>query len=431
MTSTTHNKKFSLIFASDLRMKSIWKHIKDWVKRHPRGVKIATKVALTPMFIILLLFVVTSVSAVYDFGEPKPFSGDAIYNPYADIDTTYGWKRANLHTHSRVEGIFNECDETPKQICDEYAKYGYEIVQISNHNEITPHPYGDDKWVSLYEHGFNLLKFHINVYGSKETTLFDHALPIFDFQRQFQIDMLADDAIMVQFNHPQRVPGVDKKSMERIGGYRLIELSRVIEHENREWDWALSAGHYSFGLHNDDLHNFKKSKNVAIRSTVLNTPSTSGEDITKTLYDGRFYALYTPDFGDGDMATKIEKNLTIPYVRNIGMTGDTIYISFTERADSIRFTGQDQRLLHSAYNCDTASYAMRAEDSYARITAYFADGERIYSNPFARYDAETMDSPFENRDHSVNIPLTIVFNLVLLALVVGLGLAMYKVYFKW
>lgn len=113
------------------------------------------------------------------------------------------------------------------------------------------------------------------------------------------------------------------------------------------------------------------------------------------------------------------------------MRGDTIYISFTERADSIRFTGQNQRLLHSAYNCDTASYAMRAEDSYARITAYFADGERIYSNPFARYDAETMDSPFENRDHSVNIPLTIVFNLVLLALVVGLGLAMYKVYFKW
>lgn len=412
-------------------MKSFWRHIKDWTRRHPRGVKIAAKVALAPIFLFLLLVVVTSVSAVYDFGSAKPFSGKDIYNPYAEVDTTYGWKRANLHTHSRVEGIFNECEATPQQICDEYAKYGYDIVQFSNHNEITPHPEGGDKWVPLYEHGFNILKFHLNVYGNKETTLFDHAVPMFDFQRQFQIDMLKEDAIMVQFNHPQRVPGVDRESMERIGGYRLMELTRVPEHENREWDWALSAGHYSFGLHNDDLHSFKETSNIAIRSTVLNTPSTSGEDITKTLYEGRFYALYTPDFGDGHMETKIEKNLTIPYINNIGMRGDTIYVSFTERADSIRFTGQNQRVLHTLYGSDTAYYAMRAEDSYARITAYFADGERIYSNPFARYDAESMDSPFENRSHSVNTPLTILFNLVLLALLVGWGVAVYKVYFKW
>jgi hypothetical protein len=88
-------------------------------------------------------------------------------------------------------------------------------------------------------------------------------------------------------------------------------------------------------------------------------------------------------------------------------------------------------VLHTIYGSDTAYYAMRAEDSYARITAYFADGERIYSNPFARYDAESMDSPFENRSHSVNTPLTILFNLVLLALLVGWGVAVYKVYFKW
>ena len=412
-------------------MKNIWRHIKEWVKHHSRGVRIATKVALTPIFIILLLFVITSVSAVYDFGQPKPFSGEAIYNPYADVDTTYGWKRGNLHTHTRVEGVFNECDESPARVYEEYMKYGYDFVQFSNHNEITPHPQGGDKGISLYEHGFNLLKFHINVYGSSQTTLFDHALPIFDFQRQYQIDMLSKDAIMVQFNHPQRVPGVDRKSLERIGGYRLMELTRDIKKENREWDWALSAGHYSFGLHNDDLHDFKKSKNIAIRSTVINAPSTSAEDITEALYEGRFYALYTPDFGNGDMSVKVEKNLTVPYIEEIGMRGDTIYVSFTESADSIKFTGQNQRLLHCAYNCDKAYYAMGKEDSYARITAYFADGERIYSNPFARYDNELMESPFENRQHSVNTPLTILFNLVLLALLAGIGVAIYRVYFKW
>ncbi len=412
-------------------MRNLYTHIKEWFKQHKRGVRIATKVILTPIFILLMAIVVTSVSAVYDFGEAKPFSGEQIYNPYADVDTSYGWSRGNLHTHSRVEGIFNECDETPEMICDEYAKYGYDFVQFSNHNEIIEHPHGENQGISLYEHGYNLLKFHKNVYGCQETTLFDHLLPIFDFQRQFQIDMLAEDALMVQFNHPQRVPGVNQKSMERIGGYRLIELTRTLEDENREWDWALSAGHYSFALHNDDLHDFKKSQNIAIRSTVLNTPSTSAEDITNTLYKGCFYALYTPDYGDGDLKLKVEKNLSAPYIRDIGMEGETIRVSFTEAADSIKFTGQNQRVLHCVYNCDTASYTMRGEDSYARITAYFADGERIYSNPFARYDAQSIESPFETREHSVNTTLTILFNLALLALLIGLGVAIHRVYFKW
>ena len=412
-------------------MRNICKNIKEWSKRHSRGVRIATKIVLTPIFIILVLIVATSVSAVYDFGEAKPFSGDKVYNPYASVDPTYGWKRGNLHTHSRVEGIFNECDETPAMICEEYANYGYDFVQFSNHNEITPHPHGTKSGISLYEHGYNLFKYHKNVYGSKETMLFDHMLPIFDFQLQFQIDMLNEDALMVQFNHPQRVPGLDQTSMERIGGYRLIELTRTIEHENREWDWALSAGHYSFALHNDDLHDFKKSKNIAIRSTVVNTPSTDAEDITNALYEGRFYALYTPDFGDGDLDIKVEKNLSVPHILDIGMEGERIFVSFSEAADSIKFTGQDQRVLHCAYNCDSASYAMRNEDNYARITAYFADGERIYSNPFARYDVTTMASPFETREHSVNTTLTILFNLALLLLLIGLGVAIHRVYFNW
>ena len=84
-----------------------------------------------------MFIVATSVSLVYDFAKPQPFSGPDVYNPYRNVDTTLGWKRAALHTHSRVDGVFNECDFTPQQIVDRYYELGYEVVHFSNHNEQT------------------------------------------------------------------------------------------------------------------------------------------------------------------------------------------------------------------------------------------------------------------------------------------------------
>ena len=73
---------------------------------------------------------------------------------------------------------------------------------------------------------------------------------------------------------------------------------------------------------------------------------------------------------------------------------------------------------------------MRHSDPYVRITAYFPQGEVIYSNPFARYDASENDSPFTNSTHSVNYPLTILFNLLLGVLFISTLWAFYKFTFK-
>jgi uncharacterized membrane protein len=70
--------------------------------------------------------------------------------------------------------------------------------------------------------------------------------------------------------------------------------------------------------------------------------------------------------------------------------------------------------------------ALGVGEPYARITAYFPDGEVIYTNPFARYDASQYDMPQRNNQHSVNILYTLLFNLALLLLVVGVVLAYIK-----
>ena len=392
-----------------------------------RIVKVLVAIAL----LALLAVIVTGVSFVYNFRHPQPFSGPDIFNPYRNIDTVHCWKRANFHTHSRVEGILNECEYSAEQTYDKYREFGYDIVTFSNHNQIISHPAGDSLHMNLYEHGYNLFKFHKLVFGSESVNYFDNLLPLFTFQRQTQIDMLSDEADIVVLNHPLRTNATFDTHLQRLSGYNIIELDSGRSTENEYWDTALSAGNYSFALANDDLHYPERSSAIAVRSNFLCTPTAHYSDIKKALLDGSFYAMRIADYGSGNWDIKREKNRQIPYIKNIGVTDSNVFISLSEKADSIKVTGQNHTTLLLATATDSVGYTMRTDDSYSRFTAYFADGEVIYTNPFARYDASSTPSPFNREPVPVNIPLTALFNLSLLLAAAGVGFVLYKTIFVW
>ena len=372
---------------------------------------------------IILAVVATSVSVVYDFAEPKPFSGEDIFNPYTNFDKNIGWSRANFHTHTRVEGLLNECEYSPEQTIEAYEPYGYEVITLSNHNKITPHPTADTR---VYEHGYNLAKFHKLVFGAEKVWRFDNLLPIFPFQKQMQLDRLAAQSDIVVLNHPLRTHTMTDGQLSKIGGYDIIELDSGKSTENEYWDAALSAGRYSFGVANDDLHHPERSHAIAVRSNMLCTPSSEYSDICRTLLSGCFYAMRTPDYGGGKWDVKAEKNRSIPYINNIGVTDcGEIFVTLSNVADSIKVTGQNHTTLAVIENADSLGYAMLPADSYGRFTAYFSDGEVIYTNPFARYDAEVSASPF-NTAHSVNIALTILYNAAVVAFAALLAFLLYK-----
>ena len=153
-----------------------------------------------------------------------------------------------------MKGILNECEYWPDETDAAYRKFGYDIVTFSNHNELTVHPYDPLLQVNVYEHGYNLFKYHKLVFGCSDVNLFDHLVPLFASQKQFQLDLLGKESDFIQMNHPLRTIGTSKDHMRKLGGYRIMELDSGKSKENEYWDWALSAGHYSFGLANDDLH---------------------------------------------------------------------------------------------------------------------------------------------------------------------------------
>lgn len=375
----------------------------------------------------LLAVFATSISPVYKFDDPAPFVGPDIFNPYRNLDTALCWKRANFHTHTRVDGIFNECEYYPADVYDALEKFGYDIVTFSNHNRLTVHPFDPSLQVNVYEHGYNLFKYHKLVFGSDKVNRFDHLLPLFAFQKQFQLDLLGKDSDLIQLNHPLRTEALSRAQMEKLSGYGIIELDSGKSTENEYWDWALSAGHYSFALAGDDLHYPDRTSRIAVRCSFLCTPSASYEDIYATLQDGCYYSMRVPDYGNGDWDVKYAENASLPYIDDIGLTGDTIYLDLSEKADSIKVTGQDHATLSLALDTDGMEYVMRPEDHYARITAYFPEGEVIYTNPFARYDASVSPDPFRGPGHEVNALLTILYNLLLLGLFAGTASLLIKI----
>ena len=373
-----------------------------------------------------MIVVATSGSYIYDFAEPTPFSGPDIFNPYSNIDTAHCWKKANFHTHTRVEGILNECKYWPGDVYKVYEKLGYDIVTFSNHNELTTHPFDSTLQVNVYEHGYNFFKFHKLVFGSKETNSYDQLLPFLPSQMQLQLDILAKESDVIQFNHPLHTLSATKNAMKKLCGYDIIEIDCEKSTECEYWDWALSAGHYSYGLAGDDLHNPDDTHRVAKRCSFICSPSATYDDIKQTLLGGCYYSMRVPDYGHGDWDIKTEKNLNMPYIKAIGLDGERIFIALSQTADSIKVFGQDHTTLLTVTDCDHASYTMEDNDPYARFTVYFPSGEVIFSNPFARYDASKAESPTKNNLHSVNIPLTVLFNAILMALLAVLAYTFHK-----
>ena len=383
--------------------------------------------AITAIFFIALMTITaTSVSPIYNFAKPAPFTGNDIFNPYKNIDTAHCWKKANFHVHTRVKGIFNECEYWPGEVHERLAELGYDIVTFSNHNELTTHPFDSALQINVYEHGYNLFKFHKLVFGSAKVNRFDHLLPLLASQRQWQLDILRKESDIIQHNHPLRTTGTTRDVMEKLGGYHIMELDCGKSTENEFWDQALSAGHYSFGLANDDLHHPDKTSKIARRCNFLCTPSGTYSDIKECLLSGCYYSMRIPDYGNGDWEIKTRMNHCLPRINDIGLRDSTIYITLSATADSIKVFGQHHTTLMTRNDAATAEYTMQPDDHYARFTAYMPGGEVIYSNPFARYDASSATTPAQAPSHKIDIPLTIAFNTALTALLALLATLLYK-----
>jgi len=388
--------------------------------------KLLWKIPVCIILAAVLIVLATSISPIYNFREAKPFEGPDIFNPYRSLDKANCWKRSLFHCHTRVKGPLNECEYTAGETYEALEKLGYDIVTFSNHNHITKHPFDSTLQVNVYEHGYNPFKFHKLVFGSRKVIHWDPLLPLLASQKQWELDYLGKSSDFIQINHPYRTIGTSKDHFQKLSGYEIMELDTGKSTQNEYWDWALSAGHYSFGLANDDLHFPDRSSKIGVRCNFLCCPGATYEDIKRTLLGGCYYAMRVPNYGKGDWEVKYEMNRHLPRIVDIGLKKDTIYLALSAVADSVRVNGQDHSTLALYEATDSVAYPFKASDHFARLTAFFPGGEVIYTNPFARYDASKAESPMDNSPQAVNIVLTILYNIVVLLLMALVTVLFYK-----
>lgn len=333
----------------------------------------------TILVIILLAIGVASVlqafTKIYNFPPSRQFSGETIYNPYRGIDST-AWRKANFHAHQRYMLFGLDFEYTAQEFIDAYRAQNYDIIGLADHQQI-------NEWshTPAYEHGIGLNNYHLLMLGAEEVSWFDYpfmALP--QHQMQYQIDKFKPQVKLLGINHASRHRGIPVKVFDNLMGYDLMEMNPDID--ATAWDRALSNGVYSTLVANDDAHCIDdRGRWFQACYTMLNTESLDDDDIYAALKAGKAYGVVII----AEQNQKPEPHADLPEIRGIDMKGDTIDVRFSIAADSVRFIGQDAKVLFStAASGRTAQYSFRPADTYVRIEAFFAGGTKIWTNPFYR-----------------------------------------------
>lgn len=314
----------------------------------------------------------------YRFQDPAPFSGPALYNPYAHA--TGRWWKANFHAHSHAWGGLTNGRGSPAQVIARYRELGYDIPCVSNYESIDGGSLSDPDFIPVYEHGYNIGKVHQLVIGAPSVLWLD--FPFFQSlsERQYILDRLNRIGGIVVIAHPWLRNGYPLRQLRYLTHYRLIEVTRHGQVGTPRWDAALSAGHLAWALGDDDTHDAFQPGNIGMSWTMVKAPSKRRQDVLAALRAGHTYAVR----GTGGVNDVL--------VREVALRGDTLVVRTDPGATAFRFIGQGGEVREVVRDSMEARYVVRPGDSYVR-TEVVTPRTRMFLNPVVRWDGRRLPEP--------------------------------------
>ncbi len=345
------------------------------------------KWALIVMFGIVIYEYLTC--PVYDFPEPKAFSGNLLYNPYKGIDSNY-WRRANFQVQSYAWGGITDGRKNSNRAIDSiYSSLGYSIIATSDYQKINR--WGDERpsYIPVYEHGYGIFKNHQVLVGSEKVDWREY--PFFQNleNKQNIINVLRKHNKLIYIAHPKLRGAYSPDDMKYLTGYDGIEVLNYMRVSIVHWDSALSAGHYVTAIGDDDSHDISRPMEVGYRCTYIYSPVLTGDSIVQALRTGRAFAAEIYRTSDETYAQKIAKVKFIAKLDKVELSGDTLRVAVNKPASKFRFIGQGGKVLKEISNTDSASYIIKPADTYVRTEIYFPNKNIFYLNPIIRYDGTT------------------------------------------
>ena len=354
------------------------------------------------VLLLPILFIYLSVPT-YSFKEPKPFSGEYLYNPYQDMNPDQ-WKKYHFHCHTRkYSGLTNGRKNTAKVIDSVYQTLGYDHYGISDYMSINPHGAEKEDYIPTYEHGYGLFhKTHQLCIGAESVYW-----PDFPFMqnlnlKQHTINKLSERCRFVVPVHASFTKGYKVSDMALLSNYHLLEVVNPYGNAIEHWDMALSNGHRVYAIGDDDTHNVTKTEEFCRNLTMINTPDLKAENVYEALNKGLCYAVEFDNYYHHPMTLteKAEQVHNLPYLTCAQLIDDTLFIETSdEKMQEVKFIGQDGKVLKTEENATMAFYVIQPEDTYVRTEINVNGLQHFYLNPVTRHPTP---NPVDQRLDYVN-----------------------------
>ena len=378
------------------------------------------------VLVLIVLYIYLSVPT-YSFKEPKPFSGEYLYNPYQEMQPNQ-WKKYHFHCHSRkFFGLTNGRKSKEETIDSVYQALGYDHYGISDYMGINTHGAERDDYIPTYEHGYGLFrKTHQICIGAEKVYWPDFPFMQNLNMKQHTINKLGEHCRFVMPAHASFTKGYQVSDMIFLSNYRLIEVVNPYGNAFEHWDKALSNGHRLYALGDDDTHNINKPSEVCHNLTMINTPDLNPEHVYEALDKGLCYAVEFDNFFHYPMtlAEKVEQVHALPYLTCAELIGDTLFIETSaDKMQEVKFIGQDGKVLKTEENVTTAHYVIQPEDHYVRTEINVNGLQHFYLNPITRHPTPT---PIDQRLDYVNKAQTYLYWFVYIVAFAALAWYLFK-----
>ncbi|MCF0070214.1 hypothetical protein LZD49_07005 [Dyadobacter sp. CY261] len=307
----------------------------------------------------------------YQFNPPRPFAGSHINNPYDSMDVRK-WVKCNFHAHAHSWGGITNGHGSADHVHRAYENLHYGVHCVSNYHNIDTSNAKEVNYLSAYEHGYNMLKTHQLVLGSKTVKWLDYLLPQTVHNKQHLLKTLRETGTVTILNHPALRNGYTSEDLAQIVDYDCVEVLNPSVTSTAEWDAALSAGRTAFIVGDDDIHDVISKRRLGTRCTFVNVNSSSSTEVLHALKTGKSYGVIVGARQHYD---------SIPYLRSLTVRGDSIHVVMSTPAQMASITGQGGKLLVDFRNTARLSYRIKPTDHYARATFQYDNGTTVFLNP--------------------------------------------------
>jgi len=366
-------------------------------------------------FALLLISTLYLFTKIYNFPEFEPFSGEALYNPYVEIESIKPLK-SNFHAHTAAWGGITDGTDSNEEVVAGYAAYNYDIIGISNYHSIDEYLKDSDRiYISNYEHGYNIFKSHKLGLNADKVSFLDYPLFQLPSHKQHILEILNKNGATPIIAHPKFVNGHTFHDLSLLVNYSLIEVLNHYRISDEYWDAALSAGHPVFVNGSDDTHGIHREATFE-RWTMVFSPDKEVDSILDAMTSGKAYGVDSKPREQDIFFIKSE------------VIENGFRHHFDVAAPLIKVIGQGGKLLKEIKDSSFIEYTFQPEDTYARV---FVDGIKsdLYINPVLRYDGKSVPSNYVD-NLSINQAMTWLFRLAA-ALVVLLALFLLLKVLRW